>query len=111
MGLPWFPWQGAAINFIIWCAAGAGVGWLSGVLAAGNGKVARTEDILVGIFGAFIGGEFVADQLRGKSADTFSLSSLGLAVVGAVVMLLLLKVMRGAVGPLRSRKSPTARKR
>jgi uncharacterized membrane protein YeaQ/YmgE (transglycosylase-associated protein family) len=67
--------------------------------------------VLVGVFGAFIGGEFVADMVRGKSTEAFSMSSLGLAAAGAVVMLVLLKVMRGAVGPLRAKKSPTARRR
>jgi uncharacterized membrane protein YeaQ/YmgE (transglycosylase-associated protein family) len=86
------------------------VGWLSGVLGAGSGKVNRIEEVLVGVFGAFIGGEFVADMLRGKSTETFSMSSLGLAAAGAVVMLLLLKVMRGAVGPLVAKKRPAARK-
>ena len=70
----------------------------------------RIEEILVGVFGAFIGGEFVADMLRGKSSEEFSVSSLGLAAAGAVVMLVLLKVMRGAVGPLQSKKRPASRK-
>lgn len=64
----------------------------------------------MGVFGAFIGGEFVADMLRGKSSEAFSMSSVALAIAGAVVMLLVLKVMRGAVGPLRSRKRPPARR-
>lgn len=98
------------INFFIWCAIGASVGWIAGAMAGGSGKVSRTEDVLVGVFGAFIGGEFIADMLRGKSSGTFSISSLGLAVAGAVVMLLVLKVMRGAVGPLHVKKRPPARK-
>jgi uncharacterized membrane protein YeaQ/YmgE (transglycosylase-associated protein family) len=102
---------GAKINPFIWVAVGAIIGWLFGVVSAGSGKVLRIEEVLVGVFGAFIGGEFVADMLRGKSTDAFSASSLGLAAAGALVMLLLLKVMRGAVGPLRSKKSPAARRR
>jgi uncharacterized membrane protein YeaQ/YmgE (transglycosylase-associated protein family) len=98
------------INSFIWVATGAAVGWLFGVLAAGSGKVNRIEEVLVGVFGAFIGGEFVADMIRGKPTESFSMTSLALAVAGAVVMLVLLKVMRAVVGPLHAKKRPAARK-
>jgi uncharacterized membrane protein YeaQ/YmgE (transglycosylase-associated protein family) len=103
--------QGAEINPFIWVAVGAIIGWAFGLLGAGSGKVSRLEEVLVGVFGAFVGGEFVADMLRGSSTEAFSASSLGLAAAGAVVLLVLLKIMRGAVGPLRSGKSPSARRR
>ena len=77
-----------------------------------KGKVQRLEEVLVGVFGAFIGGEFVVDLFRsGAPATTgFSVAALGMGILGAVVMLTLLKMMRGAVGPLRSGKSRTARR-
>jgi uncharacterized membrane protein YeaQ/YmgE (transglycosylase-associated protein family) len=88
------------------------LGWLAGALMGSTGKVQRLEEVLVGVFGAFIGGEFVVDAFRGAApaAPGFSVAALGMGVLGAVVMLTLLKMMRGAVGPLRARKSPTARR-
>lgn len=76
-----------------------------------TGKVQRLEEVLVGVFGAFIGGEFVVDLLRSSPpAPGFSIAALGMGILGAVVMLTLLKMMRGVVGPLRSGKSRTVRR-
>lgn len=73
-----------------------------------NGKVVRIEDMLVGIFGAFIGGEFLPSVLAAKGAAPaagFSGLALLTGVAGAAVMLALLGLMRKAVGPMRGRKS------
>lgn len=66
----------------------------------------QIENILIGMFGAFIGGEFVSAQVSGAAVATgFHVSSLGLAIAGAAVSLLLLKLMRKAVGPMKKGKS------
>jgi uncharacterized membrane protein YeaQ/YmgE (transglycosylase-associated protein family) len=115
------PWAGTPINPFIWCAVGAAVGWLAGMIAAGTTKTSRVEDVLVGVFGAFIGGEFIAAMLNPPPVVTaaanavkaaaavpppppFTVLALALAIAGAVGMLLLLALMRKAVGPLRSQK-------
>ena len=65
----------------------------------------QIENILIGMFGAFIGGVFVSAQVSGAAvAEGFHASSLGLAIGGAVVMLLLLKLMRKLVGPMQKSK-------
>jgi len=99
------------INPFIWCAVGGLVGWLAAMWGTG-GRVLLVESLLVGIFGAFIGGDFVASQLNGGVVDdkVFKGSSLGMAVAGAVVLLLMLGLMRRVVGPLRAGK-PKARNR
>ena len=112
MGLPWPPWRGAAINFYIWCAIGAAVGWLAGAMLGSKSRLQRIEELLVGVFGAFIGGEFVADVFHiGTPRAGLSVASAGMALLGAIVMLGLLKMMREAVGPLRPGKSPAGRRR
>jgi uncharacterized membrane protein YeaQ/YmgE (transglycosylase-associated protein family) len=95
-----------AINPFIWCAVGAAVGWAAGVMMKSGGKTLLVENMLVGVFGAFVGGDFVVSMLNhGVVNDKdFSIRSLAFAVIGAVVMLLLLRLVRGAVGPLRSGK-------
>jgi uncharacterized membrane protein YeaQ/YmgE (transglycosylase-associated protein family) len=105
------PWGGAEINFYIWCAVGAAVGWLAGTMMGSKGTILRVEEMFVGIFGAFIGGEFVATLLTSaKAAEKFSAASLGIAIAGAAVLLILLRLMRKVVGPLRSHKAPPTRR-
>jgi uncharacterized membrane protein YeaQ/YmgE (transglycosylase-associated protein family) len=108
MGKPWLPWRGAAINLYIWCAVGALIGGIAGLFMGAATKTTRIEEVLVGVFGAFIGGEFVTAMLNsGKAQESFTVGGLLNAVIGAVVLVLLLGVMRRAVGPMRSRKKPT----
>ena len=89
------------------------MGWLAAmtiVSAAGN-KTVIIENVLVGMFGAFIGGDFVATYFNGGVVNDkdFKISSLMLAAVGALVLLLVLKLMRHVVGPMKAGKSKTKR--
>jgi uncharacterized membrane protein YeaQ/YmgE (transglycosylase-associated protein family) len=112
--------QEAHINPFIWCAVGAAVGWLAGMVSAATLKTTRIEDVLVGVFGAFIGGEFIAAMLNpppvvavvanapkvvaAPVAAPFTMLGLALAIAGAVVMLVLLALMRKSVGPMGGKK-------
>ena len=105
MGWPiWL--QENSINPFIWCAVGGIVGYLAGLMmsAAGGETV---ENILVGVFGAFIGGDLLISQLNGGVINDkdFSFRSLLFAVVGAVVLVVVLKLMRRIVGPMHKPKS------
>lgn len=94
------------------------MGWLAGMIGSGLTKTTRVEDIAVGVFGAFIGGEFLAAMINppppvaaaiGNAKVVppvvgFTVLALALAVAGAVAMLLLLSVLRKAVGPMGARK-------
>jgi uncharacterized membrane protein YeaQ/YmgE (transglycosylase-associated protein family) len=69
-------------------------------------RSALIENILVGMFGAFIGGDFIAEQISGPAiAQGFHFSSLLLAIGGAVGALLLLQGMRKLVGPMQKGRS------
>jgi uncharacterized membrane protein YeaQ/YmgE (transglycosylase-associated protein family) len=99
------------INTFIWCAVGGALGWLAGLLTPGAGRILMVESVLVGIFGAFIGGDFIVAMVTSGVVDPtiFSVRSLALAIAGAVVMLILLRLMRRAVGPLRTGKAKPRR--
>jgi uncharacterized membrane protein YeaQ/YmgE (transglycosylase-associated protein family) len=99
------------INPYIWCAVGAIVGWLAGVIMKSKGTVMLAENIGVAIFGAFIGGDFLAAMLnKGVINDTvFSFQSLLIAIGGAATALLLLKLMRGSVGQYVNKPKPKHR--
>jgi len=85
---------------------GALVGWLAWVLAQSGGRTLLIENILVGVFGAFVGGDFLVALLNNGVVDdkVFKMGSLVYAVVAAVVMLLILKLLRHAVGPMKAGK-------
>ncbi|MES2189552.1 MAG: GlsB/YeaQ/YmgE family stress response membrane protein [Pseudomonadota bacterium] len=90
---------------------GAVLGWIAGLLAKSGDRIVIIENVLVGIFGAYIGGDFVAALLsHGATNDKdFSAGSLGLSVLGAIVMLLILKLLRKSVGPMKPAKGPRRR--
>jgi uncharacterized membrane protein YeaQ/YmgE (transglycosylase-associated protein family) len=86
------------------------VGLLAATLSGGGdggGRVALVENLLVGVFGAFIGGDFVAAMINGGVIDdkVFKVGSLAMAIAGAVVLLLMLRLMQRVVGPLRAGKA------
>ena len=82
---------------------GACIGWFTGLMMKSEGRIVMIENVLVGIFGAFIGGDaFVAAITKGPVSDNvFSMRSLAFAVAGSVLLLLILKLLRHKVGPLR----------
>ncbi|MEJ8839139.1 GlsB/YeaQ/YmgE family stress response membrane protein [Ramlibacter sp. AN1133] len=93
------------MNPFIWCVVGALAGWIAGVFVPTRSLINRIENVLVGVFGAFIGGEFVARVALGTTPGSgFQASSLMLAIAGAIGLLGLLSVMRKAVGPMRPHK-------
>jgi uncharacterized membrane protein YeaQ/YmgE (transglycosylase-associated protein family) len=90
---------------------GAFVGWLATRMMNAPVRSAQIENILIGMFGAFIGAEFVAAQLGGvQVASSFHISSLLLAIAGAVVLLLLLYALRKLMGPMHKSRSSTKKR-
>lgn len=95
--------QGFSINSIIWCVVGAVIGALAGLAMRTQQKSAVIENVLVGVFGAFVGGDFVVSMLPGGVANdpVFHLRSLGCAMGGSLLFVLALRLMRSSVGPQR----------
>ena len=93
-----------------WCAIGAVVGWLAVMAGGEKDFVKRVESVAVGIFGAFIGGEFIPSvfmQAAPKGAG-LALPAITLAIVCSVAGVLLLRLMQKAVGPLKPGKKRKA---
>jgi uncharacterized membrane protein YeaQ/YmgE (transglycosylase-associated protein family) len=86
----------------VWCAVGALLGFTASRLTP-QGFGPMVESILVGVFGAFIGGEFLPSMfpvLR-PAGSGISPGTVAMAAGAAVVCLLLLGAMRRAVGPMK----------
>ena len=94
------------INSYIWCAVGALVGGLAGLMVGGS-RTEMIESVLVGVFGAFLGGDFLATMLNGGVVNDkdFKIASLMYAVLGAFILLLVLRLMRRMVGPMKASKT------
>ncbi len=80
------------MNIIVWILFGALAGWIASLIMNTNEEQGAFANIVVGIFGALIGG-FIARQLGSSGVDGFNLGSLLIAVLGSMLLLGLYKVM------------------
>lgn len=79
------------MNIIVWIIFGALVGWIASIIMRTNAEQGALANIVVGIIGAFIGGA-VSRALGGPDVSGFNLSSLIVAIVGAVVLLFFVRM-------------------
>ena len=81
------------VNFLLWILIGAVAGWIASLIRKTNQSQGTLLDIVVGIVGAFLGGWLF--QTFGQSGVTgFDFYSLLVAVIGAVVLLFLVRLVR-----------------
>ncbi|HWD29462.1 MAG TPA: GlsB/YeaQ/YmgE family stress response membrane protein [Rhizomicrobium sp.] len=80
-------------TLLIWLIVGAVAGWLSGVIVRGGG-FGLLGDIVVGILGAFVGG-WLLPKL-GVHLGVGIVAIIASATIGAVVLLLVLRLVRRA---------------
>ena len=84
------------LNFIIWIIVGGVIGWLVSMIMHTNGSQGTIIDIVVGIVGAFIAG-LVLSPLLGVGTindGNFSLGALLVSLLGAVILLAVVKMFR-----------------
>lgn len=86
------------MGFLSWIIFGLLAGAIAKWLTSGNEPKGCLLTIIVGIAGAAIGG-WVGTQIGLGSISGFDLRSLGLAVIGSVVLLLLLQAISGRPTP------------
>lgn len=84
------------MNWILWLILGALAGFLARIIL-GQSTGVWWQDVLVGAFGAMIGG-YLAVALGLGPVTGLNLYSLLVAVVGAVLLLLLLRFIRRKLG-------------
>ncbi|HEV7125953.1 MAG TPA: GlsB/YeaQ/YmgE family stress response membrane protein [Ktedonobacterales bacterium] len=82
-------------NILAWIVVGGIAGWLASLVVRGTG-LGIIGDIVVGIVGAFIGGFVISLLLPGTFAFTgFNFGSLVIAFIGAVILLFIVRLVRG----------------
>lgn len=84
------------INIVVWVIVGAIAGWLASAVMGTRRGQSLLEDIIVGIIGGILGG-FVLDVLDiGGDVDGINIGSIVVAFFGAVILLFLLRALRGS---------------
>jgi uncharacterized membrane protein YeaQ/YmgE (transglycosylase-associated protein family) len=82
------------MGWLAWLIVGALAGWLASMVMKTNGRQGLLMDIIVGIFGAFIGG-FLFNQFGVAGVNGFSIWSVFVAFTGAVVLLAVIRLLTG----------------
>jgi uncharacterized membrane protein YeaQ/YmgE (transglycosylase-associated protein family) len=82
------------MNIIIWLIAGAAVGYVASLIMKTNSQQGLGLDIVVGVIGAFIAGYFLTPMfgISTINQNNFSLPALLVSLLGAVILLALVRV-------------------
>jgi uncharacterized membrane protein YeaQ/YmgE (transglycosylase-associated protein family) len=84
------------MNFIIWIVVGGLLGWVASMIMRTDAQQGMFLNIVVGIVGALLGGWLLA-PLFGTGTinqNDFSLSSLLVSLLGAVILLAVVNLVR-----------------
>lgn len=76
------------MGFLLWMIFGGVAGWLASLVMGTDARQGILMNIVIGIVGALIGG-FLMSFIGETGITGFNLSSLLVAVVGAVVLLMI----------------------
>ncbi len=84
------------MNLIMWIVVGGILGWLASLVMKTDAQQGLVLNVVVGIIGALLAGWFLAPMLGTGTINTddFSLVSLGISFVGALVLLAIVNVFR-----------------
>jgi uncharacterized membrane protein YeaQ/YmgE (transglycosylase-associated protein family) len=82
------------MSILGWIILGLIAGWLAGVLVKGSG-FGVVGDIVLGILGALVGGA-ITSTLMGVDITGFNLESLLVAVLGAIVVIFIARLISGS---------------
>lgn len=74
------------MDIILWIVLGAVAGWIASIIMRSSHGI--IEDIILGIIGALVGG-FIMNAFGQQGVTGFNVYSLVVAVIGAVVLIAL----------------------
>jgi uncharacterized membrane protein YeaQ/YmgE (transglycosylase-associated protein family) len=84
------------LGIISWIIFGALAGWIASMIAGENASQGWLGNIIVGIVGAFLGGLLFSVLTGQRVIFGWNIGSFIVAVIGAVVLLFLLRMVRRA---------------
>lgn len=81
------------MGFLLWIVFGAIAGWIASLIMKTDASQGTGSDILLGIVGAVVGG-FIMSLVGQSGVTGFNFPSFVVAVIGAVFIIYLGRVMR-----------------
>jgi uncharacterized membrane protein YeaQ/YmgE (transglycosylase-associated protein family) len=83
------------MNFIIWIVVGGLIGWVASLVMKTDANQGLFLNVIVGIVGALLGGWFLSPILGTSTINQndFSLPSLGVSLLGAIILLLVVNLI------------------
>lgn len=89
------------MGILSWIVVGLIAGWLAGMIMRGGGY-GLIGDIIVGVVGGLLGGWIATSLLHiGAGVNGINLESILVAFVGAVILLVVLRLLNGGRRSLR----------
>ena len=82
------------MGIIIWIIFGGLVGWVASLIMETDAQQGVMLNVVVGIIGAFLGG-FIMNLLGQGGVGGFTVYSFIVVLIGAVVLILIVKMVRG----------------
>lgn len=84
------------MNLIVWLIVGGLIGWVASLIMRTDGQQGVILNVVVGIVGALLGGWLIAPMLGTGTINSndFSLASLGVSLLGAIVLLAIVNLVR-----------------
>lgn len=82
------------MGIIVWIVFGGLAGWIGSMIMNTDGQQGIMLNIIVGIVGAVLGG-YIMFLLGMGGVSGFNLYSFGVAILGAVALLYIVKLVRG----------------
>jgi len=82
------------MGILLWIVFGGLVGWVGSMIMGTDGQQGIILNIVVGIIGAALGG-YIMNFLGEGGVSGFNLYSFAVALIGAVVLLAVVKLVRG----------------
>jgi len=81
------------MGIILWIIFGAVAGWIASIIMKTDSGQGTVSDVIMGIIGSIIGG-FIMNLLGQSGVTGFNLYSLAVAVVGAIVVIYIGRMIR-----------------
>lgn len=82
------------MEILLWVLFGAVVGWVGSLIMDTEGQQGIILNVVVGIVGVFLG-SYIMNYFGEGGVTGFNLYSFGVALIGAVVLLAIVKLIRG----------------